>query len=146
MYSIRAILTRIPQGYRAGTMGKVLLVADAAWVVNEVKSSLSLGGWDIEVTSDPRKTIDLVTDTEPQVVIVDMQVGSMGGMAVIRAIRGEIDDGDRPRLVLLLDRSADRFLAGRAGADACVAKPINAADLRGAIVEPSSTADKGEEE
>jgi AmiR/NasT family two-component response regulator len=36
-------------------------------------------------------------------------------------------------LVLLLDRSADTFLAGRAGADASVLKPIDSDRLRRAL-------------
>ena len=114
-------------------MPKVLLVADATWVANAVKAALTLGEWSIEELSDPRDALDRVAELSPDSVIVDMQVGSMGGMAVIRAIRGEIDPTDRPRTVLLLDRSADEFIARRAGADACVSKPINAAALREAL-------------
>ena len=114
-------------------MSKVFLVTDASWVVNEVRAGLSLGGWDIEEIGDPRLTTSLVMEKRPDAVIVDMQVGSMGGMAVIRGIRGEVDQADRPRTVLLLDRSADEFIARRAGADACVLKPINAYELRTAL-------------
>ena len=111
-------------------MPQILLVADASWVANGVKASLALGDWEIETLHDPRSVLDEIEDTNPDVVIVDMQVGSMGGMAVIRAIRGEIDAAERPRTVLLLDRKADEFLAGRAGADSCVMKPIVASELR----------------
>ena len=114
-------------------MSKVLLVTDASWVANEVRAGLSLGEWDIEEISDPRLTTSLVKEKRPDAVIVDMQVGSMGGMAVIRGIRGEVDEADRPRTVLLLDRSADHFIARRAGADASVLKPINASARRAAL-------------
>ena len=116
-------------------MSKVLLVTDAAWVTNEVKAALSLGRWDIEDVDDPRLVTEMAKDLKPDAVIVDMQVGSMGGMAVVRGIRGEIDEVDRPRTVLLLDRSADSFIARRAGADAHVLKPINASELREALGE-----------
>ena len=114
-------------------MSKVFLVTDASWVANEVRAGLSLGEWDIEEISEPRLTTSLVKEKRPDAVIVDMQVGSMGGMAVIRGIRGEVDEADRPRTVLLLDRSADEFIARRAGADAWVLKPINASVLRAAL-------------
>jgi DNA-binding response OmpR family regulator len=115
-------------------MSKVLLVADANWVGNAVKAALTMRDWEIEELSDPRQALDRVAETSPDVVIVDMQVGSMGGMAVIRAIRSEIDPNVWPRTVLLLDRSADEFIARRAGADASVLKPINAAALRQALI------------
>jgi DNA-binding response OmpR family regulator len=71
----------------------------------------------------------------PEVVIIDMQVGSMGGMAVVRRLREAMAMGQiaPTRLVLLLDRSADRFLAHRAGADVGLLKPFTAQELRGAI-------------
>lgn len=110
-----------------------MLVADATWVSNEVRAALSLGDWDIDEVTDPREVVELARERQPYAVVVDMQVGSMGGMAVIRGIRGEIDAAARPRTVLLLDRAVDEFLAKRAGADACVLKPINASVLRTAL-------------
>ncbi|MEA1902224.1 MAG: response regulator [Actinomycetota bacterium] len=114
-------------------MAKVLLVADASWVANEVKAALSVGDWDIDELSDPVQATGVAQETRPDALIVDMQVGSMGGMAVIRGIRGEMDPTERPRMVLLLDRSVDEFLAKRAGADAFVNKPITASELRKAL-------------
>jgi DNA-binding response OmpR family regulator len=114
-------------------MPTVLVVADGAWVTNEVRSALSVGSWLIEEINDPRAVTDRLVESRVDAVIVDMQVGSKGGMAVIRSIRQEIDELDRPRTVLLLDRSADRFIAHRAGADASVLKPINPSELRDAL-------------
>ena len=113
-------------------MSKVLLVADAPWVENEVRAALALGDWEVEVIDTPRTVTDVIDENPPEAVIVDLQVGSMGGMAVIRAIR-QTFESDRPRMVLLLDRSADEFIARRAGADASVVKPITAHTLRAAL-------------
>ena len=125
-------------------MPTVLVVADAPWVTNEVHAALTLGTWQIEELSDSRAVLDRMDQSRVDCVVVDMQVGSKGGMAVIRSIRQATDPLNRPRTVLLLDRSADAFLAGRAGADASVLKPVNAAELRAAI-DPSEAA-QGEEE
>lgn len=122
-----------------------MLVADASWVSNEVRAALSLGHWDIDEVSDPRTVTQLTKERRPDAVVVDMQVGSMGGMAVIRGIRGEIEPADRPRMVLLLDRSADKFLAGRAGADAFVTKPITASSLREALYPLTGAAEGADE-
>lgn len=114
-------------------MPKLLLVADADWVVNEVKAALGVGDWEIELLDDPAPAAEKVTTGYYHAMVVDMQVGSMGGMAVIRAIRQATEGRHRPRLVLLLDRVADRFIARRSGADAAVLKPIRAAGLRRAL-------------
>jgi two-component system chemotaxis response regulator CheY len=118
-------------------MSRVLLVADSEWVINDVHAVLGGGDWDVEVLTDPHQTLDTVVATSPDVVLADLQIGSMGGMAVVRDIRAGVEAEDRPRLVLLLDRSADGFLAKRAGADAWVVKPFEADQLRQASTPPS---------
>lgn len=115
------------------SMPTALVVTDDIWVINEVKAALSVGDWHIQQIEDPRSVTARVEDSRVDVAIIDMQVGSMGGMAVVRAIRQMVDPLDRPRTVLLLDRSADTFLARRAGADASVRKPVNASELRSAV-------------
>lgn len=131
--------------YRA-VMPKALLVTDATWVSNEVMAALSEGNWVIEVLSHPAQAADAVVTDYYDAVIVDMQVANMGGMAVIRAIRQATDGHQRPRLVLLLDRVADRFIAHRSGADAAVLKPINAWGLRRAMGSIPALAVGSEEE
>jgi DNA-binding response OmpR family regulator len=111
-------------------MPSALIVADSEWVTNDVESALAVDQWELTTLADPRRAAEVVLELNPDVVIVDMQVGSMGGMAVIRALRGELQTGALPRLVLLLDRSADRFIARRALADASVLKPFSPQELR----------------
>lgn len=111
-----------------------------------MRSALSVGGWEIEEINDPRAVVDRLEESRIDAVIVDMQVGSKGGMAVIRSIRQATDLFERPRLVLLLDRSADEFLARRAGADAAVLKPFDAPKLRAALAMQPAAATAGEEE
>jgi DNA-binding response OmpR family regulator len=71
-------------------------------------------------------------------VIVDLQVKNMGGMAVVRDIRATVAPEKMPRLVILLDRTVDGFLAKRAGADAWVVKPFTDHDLRTALADIAS--------
>ena len=128
-------------------MPTALVVTDGSWVTNEVRSALSVGSWLIEEINDPRAVTDRLEESSVDVVIIDMQVGSKGGMAVIRSIRQATDLTDRPRMVLLLDRSADEFLARRAGADASVLKPFDASDLRKALTQqPVAVVGSDEEE
>ncbi len=127
-------------------MPTALVVTDGSWVTNEVRSALAIGSWEIEEINDPTGVVDRLEESRVDAVIVDMQVGSKGGMAVIRRIRQVTDVFDRPRLVLLLDRSADAFLAGRAGADAAVLKPFDPPALRAAVARPTVAVASSEEE
>lgn len=127
------------------TMPTALVVADGSWVTNEVRATLSVGSWHIEEITDPRTVVDRLEESRVDAVIIDMQVGSAGGMAVVRWIRQATDPALRPRTVLLLDRSADAFLARRAGADASVVKPFDASELRAALALEPARAESDEE-
>ena len=108
----------------------MLLVADARWVRNQVRAALSGSSEIVEVT-DPYEVEMVAAAEQADTAIVDMQVGSMGGMALTRALKG-VSPGTT-RIVLLLDRRVDEFIARRAGADAWLLKPFNAQELRSVL-------------
>ena len=114
---------------------KVLLVADETWIQNEAKAALSDPDTVIRQVEAPRTVAREAEEFKPNVVIVDMQVASMGGMAVARALREAEFAEEIPAtsIVLLLDRKADEFLARRAAANAWVVKPFTPQQLRAAI-------------
>lgn len=116
-------------------MPSILLVADDAWVQNQVRSALSSENDRVVVSEDPKAVVDLASESRYDIAIIDLQVQSMGGMAVTRALHDAVAGGDVSplRIILLLDRSADAFLAKRAGVDAHLVKPFTAQDLRRVI-------------
>jgi two-component system response regulator FlrC len=115
-------------------MSRILVVADDEWVVNEVHAALSIGDNDLIDHADPATAAAAAAEESADVAVVDLQVASMGGMAITRSIR----DLDHPvPVVMLLDRQADAFLAGRAGANAWVVKPFSTSALRTAVADAS---------
>ncbi len=116
-------------------MTRILVVADAPWVRNEVHAALTEPDTTIVDIDDPTQTAARVLSDDIDLVIVDLQVGSMGGMAVTRAVRDHLVlAGHAPvPVVILLDRSADGFLAKRAGAAAWVVKPFTSQQLSAAM-------------
>lgn len=116
-------------------MPKVLVVADAAWVHNQVHATLTSSNWELIDHEDPETVADAVVEQDIDVVVTDLQVGKMGGMAVTRSVRERTGTSTSPGLpvVLLLDRSADAFLAKRAGAASWVTKPFTARELGAAV-------------
>lgn len=111
-------------------MSRVLVVADDPWVVNEVNAALSIGSTELINHDDPATAAAAAIEHSVDAAVVDLQVASMGGMAITRSIR---DSAEPVPVVLLLDREADVFLAGRSGANAWVVKPFTAWDLRTAV-------------
>ena len=116
---------------RCRAMSDILVVADETWVLNDVRASLTEPRYTLHEVTDPREVVERLHEVAPEAVVVDLQVGSMGGMAITRAIRN--GPGATAPVILLLDRDADAFLAGRSGAVAWVRKPFIAHDLRAAI-------------
>ncbi|MFZ0492828.1 MAG: response regulator [Acidimicrobiia bacterium] len=119
---------------------RVLVVADAGWVRGEVAAASS--DFEMYEEADPTKAVVTCGEIAPDAVIVDLQVGSMGGMAVTRALRDAVfaRSIEDTVIILLLDRSADVFIAGRSGADAWLVKPFTPQQLR-AVLTPVPAAD-----
>lgn len=114
-------------------MSRVLVVADAPWVRNEVHAALSDPGMELIDHDEPATAAERAVTEEADAVVVDLQIDAMGGMAVTRSIREvESFEGAIP-VVLLLDRAADAFLARRSGADGWVKKPFTPTELRDAV-------------
>ena len=76
-----------------------------------------------------------VHEFDPELVIVDLQIGNMGGMATCMDLRLEESAGRLAHVpvLMLLDRRPDVFLARRAGAEGWVVKPLDPIRLRKAI-------------
>ena len=113
---------------------KVLLIADSQWAINQVRAALD-GSHEITEVNDPYEAEDAVVQSDADVILIDMQVGSMGAMALTRNLKAMAMTGDAPdaRILLMLDRSADEFLARRSGADSWLIKPFTSQDLASAL-------------
>jgi DNA-binding response OmpR family regulator len=110
----------------------ILLATDADWIVDEVTAALGGPETSFTVCREGRQVSRLVDERSPDLVIVDMQIGSMGGMAVVKALRLDESAGVLPhaRVIMLLDRVADLYLAQRSDAEGWLVKPLDALRLR----------------
>ena len=109
----------------------VLVATDADHVHDEVDAALS-GDHEVVRVHAGAEVLAAVTSHKPVLVILDLQIGNMGGMATCLDLRLEqrADRIPAQRIMMLLDRDADAFLAHRAEADAWVVKPVDALVLR----------------
>ena len=113
-------------------MSTILVAADAQWVRDLVKSACTASGQTVIEVTRGQDVRDLVGERSPELVILDMQIANMGGLAVAIDLRLEGAAGRIPdvSILLLLDREADRFLAKRVDADAELVKPVDPGTLR----------------
>lgn len=113
-------------------MPRILLATDADWIHEDVDAALA--GDDVEVLR-VRQGVDVlptVKADEFDLVILDLQIGNMGGMAACMELRLDESVGRLPHVpvLMLLDRDVDAFLAARSEADGWIVKPIDAFRLR----------------
>ncbi len=127
-------------------MATVLLATDADWIYDEVDAALA-GDHDVHRVRQGADVLRATGHLTPDLVVVDLQIGNMGGMAVSHDLRLEQRAGrlEDCRVLLLLDRDADRFLARQAEADGWLVKPLDSFRLRraAAALLAGETVDEG---
>ena len=110
----------------------ILVGTDADHVLNDVTAAL--GGPEVSFTvcRNGRDVAGVVGLRTPDLVVLDLQIGSMGGMAVTMSLRLDESAGTLPRVpvLMLLDRQADIHLAKRCAADGYLVKPLNPLSLK----------------
>jgi DNA-binding NarL/FixJ family response regulator len=116
-------------------MARILIATDAPEVRDELVAALSGADHELWGVDEGRQVRRAVAEIDPELVVLDAHIGSMGGIACTVDLRLEADAGRlRPtRVLLLLDRRADVFTARRARANGYVVKPTNPVLLRTAV-------------
>ena len=113
----------------------ILVATDADYVLDDVTAALAGPGTSFTVCRDGRDVSKVVAGRTPDLAILDLQVGSMGAMAITMALRLDHSAGRGPHVpvLMLLDRRADVHLAKRSAADAWLVKPLDALTLQRAV-------------
>lgn len=112
----------------------ILLATDSDWLTDEVEATIA----GLHLLHRVRAGVDVVpaiVQVEPALVLLDLQIGNMGGVAACLAVRHreEMGDLDERPVMLLLDREADIFLANEAKADGYLVKPLDPFSLLQAV-------------
>jgi len=105
----------------------ILVAADAKWVRDQVRAAFMGRGQNVVEVTRGQDVRDMFAEVDPDLVVLDMQIGNMGGVAVAIDLRLEESGGrlDRANILLLLDREADEFIARRADVDLMLVKPVD---------------------
>lgn len=113
-------------------MSEILVASDGEWVRNQLRSVLASPDCKIRAVSTGARVLPAVRRRAPDLVILDLQIGSMGGMAVCLDLRLEEGAGrlGHVKVMMLLDRRADVFLARRSGAEGWLVRPLDPVRLR----------------
>ena len=90
-------------------MSKVLLATDSDETAEETFAALSSNETIVSRVTRGEDVRSVAAELEPDLVILDLQIGNMGGVAASLDLRHEITAGRlKPlKIILLLDRDAD---------------------------------------
>jgi len=108
-------------------MPEVLIVSDSPRVREEIVSGLPDVGITVRELNNGVDVRPGVLEHTPDLIVLDLQVGRMGGMAVALDLHLEHGAGRAPKVpvLMLLDRRADVFLARRSNVQGWVVKPLD---------------------
>ena len=101
-------------------------------LLEEVTSALGDDSTTFVVCRSGQEALRVVGKEKPDLAILDMQIGNMGGIATALSLEQEFEEGTTPwaSILVLLDRPADVWLARRWGVDGWLVKPLDAFRLR----------------
>lgn len=110
----------------------MLIATDADWIHAEVDAALAEGSTKVVRVRSGREVGDAVRAIRPALIVLDLQIGNMGGIATFLYLDQEFEAGRLPAadVLLLLDRPADVPMARRVGVDGWLIKPLDAFRLR----------------
>jgi DNA-binding response OmpR family regulator len=105
----------------------VLVATDADWVFDDIDAALGDADTTVHRVHAGVEVRAWVQEHEPDLVVLDLQIGNMGGIAACLDLRLEAGAGriTEPVILMLLDRHADVFLARRSDADGWLIKPLD---------------------
>lgn len=114
------------------TARTILIATDADEVLDEVDAALADEATRVVRVRAGRDVLGAVREVAPDLVVLDLQIGNMGGVATALGLRNEESAGrlDPTTILMLLDRTADVFISQQARADGWLVKPLDSLRLR----------------
>ena len=111
----------------AADASPILVVDDDAKIVQLVRTYLEREGFEVTTASDGPTALAAFRYRRPRLVVLDLMLPEIDGLAITRIVRQE---SDVPILMLSArGAAADRVLGINGGADDYVAKPFSPAEL-----------------
>ena len=109
-------------------MAKIVFVDDEAEMLSTVKNVFIELGHEVYTAEDGKEGLRLILETEPDLAFVDVRLGGLKGMEVLRQARAQ-----KPHLKIVIftglnDSQIDEE-AIQSGAVTCLHKPVGLQDL-----------------
>ncbi len=111
--------------------GRILIVDDEPQIRRVMKTALAVNGYQAYEARSGEEALELIRTEPPDLILLDLNMPGMGGMAACAAIR---QISDVAIIVLSVrDREKDKIVALDAGADDYITKPFSVDELMARI-------------
>ncbi len=106
---------------------RVLVVDDERSIVDFIRLGLQYEGFQVQTAPDGQAALRLISEFKPHVVVLDVMMPKLDGLAVAEAVRGNKDMG----IIILSakDEVQDRIRGLEVGADDYLVKPFDFGEL-----------------
>ncbi|MGB7243006.1 MAG: response regulator [Sulfitobacter sp.] len=114
----------------------VLLVEDEENIIEAMRFLLSREGWRVDTHSNGSDAVAIISQTRPDLVVLDVMLPGKSGYEILTELRGNTDTENLPVLMLTARSQArDRDMAEKAGVSRFMTKPFSNADMLNAVRE-----------
>lgn len=106
---------------------KILLADKNPYDLEALRGGIQGPGCDVVTATDGREVMAAVASEAPDVIVANASLGQMGAMALSRDLKmfGDVEGNPAsPKIVILLERPSDAWLANWARADRVLNKPV----------------------
>jgi len=105
--------------------GKVLVVEDSPTIVSVIKYFLELEGFEVLVAENGLLGLEMALREHPDVIVSDVNMPGMGGVEMVKALRGDARTAQIRIMMLTSESSVEAETEGlAAGADDYILKPV----------------------
>jgi two-component system, OmpR family, KDP operon response regulator KdpE len=107
--------------------GRILVVDDEPQIRRIMRTTLTASGYEVDDAKSGEEALDKVRDFRPDLVLLDINMPGMGGLAACRSIRAD----SHAAIIMLTVRNSEtsKVEALDAGADDYVTKPFSTPEL-----------------
>lgn len=113
---------------------RILVVDDSAMNLKVVSASLAPAGYELVTAQNGREALERVETSQPDMIILDVQMPEMNGYEVCRRLRRIPAFSAKPIMMLTANNSLEERVHGlEAGADDYMSKPFETVELQARV-------------
>jgi two-component system, OmpR family, response regulator len=113
---------------------RVLLIEDEPNITEAIRFLLTRDGWQVMTHADGADAVEVISNENPDLVILDLMLPGKSGMEILRELR-DLEGMEKLPVLMLTARgqSRDREMAEKAGVSRFMTKPFSNAEVLTAV-------------